>query len=120
MATTRLHLSFPSSSCFFPLPSHRISLSLSPGSAATRSFPELTVARNEAPGARSILSGPPRRPNLPETPLPDCLTHLLCHWCALAQEYRELARRGFNVDQGTHYARACTMLTYISSIAVNL
>ncbi|XBI08138.1 cell number regulator 9 [Aegilops tauschii subsp. strangulata] len=37
---------------------------------------------------------------LPETPLPDCLTHLLCHWCALAQEYRELARRGFNVDQG--------------------
>lgn len=50
---------------------------------------------------------------LPETPLPDWLTHLLCHWCALAQEYRELAGRGFDVDQGTH-ARACTMLTYIS------
>ncbi|XP_048546065.1 protein PLANT CADMIUM RESISTANCE 7-like [Triticum urartu] len=38
--------------------------------------------------------------DLPETPLPDCLTHLLCHWCALAQEYRELTGRGFDVDQG--------------------
>ncbi|BAH91631.1 Os02g0286933 [Oryza sativa Japonica Group] len=34
---------------------------------------------------------------LPESPLPDCLTHLFCHWCALAQEHRELAARGYNV-----------------------
>ena len=33
-------------------------------------LPELDVAGNEAPGAISILSGPPRRPNLPEMPLP--------------------------------------------------
>jgi Cys-rich protein (TIGR01571 family) len=39
---------------------------------------------------------------LVESPMPDNLTHLLCHWCALAQEYRELAKRGFDVDQGKH------------------
>jgi Cys-rich protein (TIGR01571 family) len=29
---------------------------------------------------------------LQETVLPDCIIHLFCHWCALAQEYRELDR----------------------------
>ena len=42
---------------------------------------------------------------LPESPLPDCLTHLFCHWCALAQEHRELAARGYNVLNGTYSLR---------------
>lgn len=39
------------------------------------------------------------RYGLPEAPLPDCITHLFCHWCALAQ-YRELALRGYDVLDG--------------------
>ncbi|XP_037469123.1 protein PLANT CADMIUM RESISTANCE 9-like isoform X1 [Triticum dicoccoides] len=55
-------------------------------------------------GLRWVYTGWYRRKlreqyGLQETPLPDRLTHLLCHRCALAQEYRELARRGFDVDQ---------------------
>ncbi|XVF86038.1 hypothetical protein PTKIN_Ptkin17bG0168600 [Pterospermum kingtungense] len=32
--------------------------------------------------------------SLPESPLPDWSTHLLCMWCALCQEHRELRNRG--------------------------
>lgn len=37
---------------------------------------------------------------LPEAPLPDRLTHMCCHSCALAQEYRELGKLGFDVGKG--------------------
>ncbi|KAF3792561.1 hypothetical protein EJ110_NYTH08471 [Nymphaea thermarum] len=37
---------------------------------------------------------------LPESPAPDWAVHLLCEPCALAQEYRELKRRGFDMTIG--------------------
>lgn len=51
---------------------------------------------------------------LPESPLPDCLTHLFCHWCALAQEHSELAARGYNVLNGTYppVSKYLTTLTF--------
>ncbi|GLT91773.1 hypothetical protein SLE2022_096460 [Rubroshorea leprosula] len=32
--------------------------------------------------------------SLPETPFPDCCSHVFCMWCALCQEHRELQNRG--------------------------
>ncbi|KAK8931122.1 Cell number regulator 10 [Platanthera zijinensis] len=37
---------------------------------------------------------------LEEGPCADCLVHLCCETCALAQEYRELRNRGFRLDSG--------------------
>ncbi|XP_031493311.1 protein PLANT CADMIUM RESISTANCE 2-like [Nymphaea colorata] len=37
---------------------------------------------------------------LPESPAPDWAVHLLCEPCALAQEYRELKRRGYDMTIG--------------------
>ncbi|XP_076898587.1 protein PLANT CADMIUM RESISTANCE 4-like [Bidens hawaiensis] len=36
------------------------------------------------------------RYGLMETPAPDWITHCLCEWCALCQEYRELKNRGLD------------------------
>ncbi|XP_022775904.1 protein PLANT CADMIUM RESISTANCE 12-like [Durio zibethinus] len=38
--------------------------------------------------------------SLPESPLPDWCTHLLCMWCALCQEHRELQTRGADPNLG--------------------
>ncbi|KAK8657614.1 hypothetical protein V6N13_035844 [Hibiscus sabdariffa] len=38
--------------------------------------------------------------SLPETPLPDWATHLLCMWCTLCQEHRELRTRGADPSLG--------------------
>ncbi|KAJ4713358.1 PLANT CADMIUM RESISTANCE 2 [Melia azedarach] len=38
--------------------------------------------------------------NLPEAPAPDWVTHFLCEWCALCQEYRELQSRGYDPSIG--------------------
>ncbi|KAJ0981349.1 hypothetical protein J5N97_009604 [Dioscorea zingiberensis] len=38
--------------------------------------------------------------SLPESPCCDCLVNCCCEQCALCQEYRELQRRGFNMDIG--------------------
>ncbi|KAJ0981350.1 hypothetical protein J5N97_009605 [Dioscorea zingiberensis] len=38
--------------------------------------------------------------SLHESPCNDCLVHCCCEHCALCQEYRELKRRGFNMDIG--------------------
>ncbi|GAY58102.1 hypothetical protein CUMW_184470 [Citrus unshiu] len=38
--------------------------------------------------------------NLPEAPAPDWITHCLCEWCALCQEYRELQSRGWDPSIG--------------------
>ncbi|KAL4346468.1 hypothetical protein GQ457_17G016260 [Hibiscus cannabinus] len=38
--------------------------------------------------------------SLPESPLPDWSTHLLCMWCALCQEHRELRTRGADPSLG--------------------
>lgn len=37
---------------------------------------------------------------LPEAPGPDWVTHFLCEWCALCQEYRELQHRGWDPSIG--------------------
>ncbi|KAG0451182.1 hypothetical protein HPP92_026557 [Vanilla planifolia] len=37
---------------------------------------------------------------LEETPCADCIVHLCCETCALAQEYRELSNRGFRLHLG--------------------
>ncbi|KAK1565006.1 hypothetical protein Q3G72_016732 [Acer saccharum] len=37
---------------------------------------------------------------LPEAPAPDWITHFLCEWCALCQEYRELQLRGWDPTIG--------------------
>ncbi|KAH7679741.1 PLAC8 motif-containing protein [Dioscorea alata] len=37
---------------------------------------------------------------LAESPCNDCLVHCFCEHCALCQEYRELKRRGFNMNIG--------------------
>ncbi|XVF50628.1 hypothetical protein PTKIN_Ptkin04bG0117000 [Pterospermum kingtungense] len=37
---------------------------------------------------------------LPEAPAPDWVTHFLCEWCALCQEYRELQHRGWDPSIG--------------------
>ncbi|KAL4351996.1 hypothetical protein GQ457_06G039030 [Hibiscus cannabinus] len=37
---------------------------------------------------------------LPEAPAPDWVTHFLCEWCALCQEYRELQHRGWDPSLG--------------------
>ncbi|KAH1080511.1 hypothetical protein J1N35_020272 [Gossypium stocksii] len=37
---------------------------------------------------------------LPEAPAPDWVTHFLCEWCALCQEYRELQLRGWDPSIG--------------------
>ncbi|KAJ0106356.1 hypothetical protein Patl1_18373 [Pistacia atlantica] len=37
---------------------------------------------------------------LPEAPAPDWVTHFLCEWCALCQEYRELQARGWDPSIG--------------------
>ncbi|XVE58730.1 hypothetical protein DITRI_Ditri04bG0192600 [Diplodiscus trichospermus] len=37
---------------------------------------------------------------LPEAPAPDWVTHFLCEWCALCQEYRELQQRGWDPSIG--------------------
>ncbi|XP_010265196.1 PREDICTED: protein PLANT CADMIUM RESISTANCE 4-like [Nelumbo nucifera] len=37
---------------------------------------------------------------LMEAPAPDWVTHFLCEWCALCQEYRELQHRGFDPSIG--------------------
>ncbi|KAK8503948.1 hypothetical protein V6N13_021722 [Hibiscus sabdariffa] len=39
---------------------------------------------------------------LPEAPAPDWVTHFLCEWCALCQEYRELQHRGWDPSIGWH------------------
>ncbi|KAL5818008.1 hypothetical protein ACOSQ3_026386 [Xanthoceras sorbifolium] len=38
--------------------------------------------------------------DLPEAPAPDWITHFLCEWCALCQEYRELQSRGWDPSIG--------------------
>ncbi|KAG6534727.1 cell number regulator 2-like [Zingiber officinale] len=39
---------------------------------------------------------------LREEPCNDCLVHCCCEYCSLCQMYRELTRRGFNMDIGWH------------------
>ncbi|ERM94039.1 hypothetical protein AMTRI_Chr04g250590 [Amborella trichopoda] len=39
---------------------------------------------------------------LVEAPAPDWVSHFLCEWCALCQEYRELKNRGFDPALGWH------------------
>ncbi|XP_022754806.1 uncharacterized protein LOC111303062 [Durio zibethinus] len=39
---------------------------------------------------------------LEESPAPDWVTHCLCDFCALCQEYRELQRRGWDPSIGWH------------------
>ncbi|XP_047973648.1 protein PLANT CADMIUM RESISTANCE 2-like [Salvia hispanica] len=41
-----------------------------------------------------------RQYELPEIPCPDILAHCCCEPCALAQEYRELKNRGFDMTLG--------------------
>ncbi|KAI4387010.1 hypothetical protein MLD38_004878 [Melastoma candidum] len=41
-----------------------------------------------------------RRFNLVEAPFPDVVSHIFCSWCALAQEFRELHRRGLDPSLG--------------------
>ncbi|KAH7679742.1 PLAC8 motif-containing protein [Dioscorea alata] len=38
--------------------------------------------------------------SLASSPCNDCLVHCFCEQCALCQEYRELKRRGFNMEIG--------------------
>ncbi|KAG8475685.1 hypothetical protein CXB51_032402 [Gossypium anomalum] len=38
--------------------------------------------------------------SLPESPLPDWCAHLLCMWCTLCQEHRELRTRGADPSLG--------------------
>ncbi|KAJ3695884.1 hypothetical protein LUZ60_001261 [Juncus effusus] len=38
--------------------------------------------------------------DLDEGPLPDCLVHFCCEYCALCQEHRELKNRGFDMGIG--------------------
>ncbi|ONK54780.1 uncharacterized protein A4U43_UnF11550 [Asparagus officinalis] len=40
--------------------------------------------------------------SLHESPCNDCLVHCCCEACALCQEYRELKRRGFDMNIGWH------------------